>query len=58
MVFEWDENKNKINIAKHNIDFIDATYVLEQGDVHRIISARATRRKERKDYEEAKGKNR
>ncbi|MBI4649684.1 MAG: BrnT family toxin [Bacteroidia bacterium] len=21
MQFEWDENKNKINIEKHNIDF-------------------------------------
>ncbi len=24
MQFEWDENKRKINIAKHSIDFADA----------------------------------
>lgn len=23
MQFEWDENKNKLNIKKHNIDFSD-----------------------------------
>ena len=23
MNFDWDENKNKINIQKHNIDFTD-----------------------------------
>ena len=25
--FEWDENKNKINIEKHGIDFIEASTV-------------------------------
>ena len=25
MIFEWDENKNKINIAKHGIDFAEAS---------------------------------
>ena len=25
MTFEWDENKNKINITKHGIDFIEAS---------------------------------
>jgi uncharacterized DUF497 family protein len=24
MLFEWDENKNRINIRKHGIDFADA----------------------------------
>ena len=24
MMFEWDEQKNKLNIAKHGIDFTDA----------------------------------
>jgi uncharacterized DUF497 family protein len=24
MHFEWDENKNRINIRKHGIDFVDA----------------------------------
>jgi len=29
MVFEWDENKNKINIQKHGIDFGDARNVFD-----------------------------
>jgi uncharacterized protein len=27
MKFEWDENKNQLNIRKHGIDFHDAAYV-------------------------------
>jgi uncharacterized DUF497 family protein len=27
MKFEWDEEKNKINIEKHGIDFLDAAQV-------------------------------
>lgn len=27
MKFDWDENKNKINIQKHGIDFADAVDV-------------------------------
>jgi hypothetical protein len=27
MKFEWDENKNQMNIRKHGIDFRDAVYV-------------------------------
>ncbi len=27
MKFEWDENKNCINIQKHGVDFRDAVYV-------------------------------
>ena len=27
MKFEWDEDKNRLNIQKHGIDFADATYV-------------------------------
>ncbi|GHS97086.1 hypothetical protein AGMMS50276_16550 [Synergistales bacterium] len=27
MKFEWDENKNKINIAKHGVSFKEAQYV-------------------------------
>lgn len=27
MKFEWDENKNQLNILKHGIDFRDAAYV-------------------------------
>ena len=29
MEFEWDEQKNSINIAKHGIDFKDALHVFE-----------------------------
>jgi hypothetical protein len=25
--FEWDENKNQVNITKHGIDFSEAIYV-------------------------------
>jgi len=92
MEFEWDENKNKVNIAKHNISFVAAAGVLKRkdilvkpsshqseerliaigpykdrfiaviytmrGDTYRIISARAARKTERRDYEQAKRKNR
>ena len=27
LIFEWDENKEKINIAKHGIDFATASHV-------------------------------
>jgi len=27
MRIEWDENKNKVNIQKHGVDFHDAAYV-------------------------------
>jgi uncharacterized DUF497 family protein len=27
MKFEWDENKNQLNIRKHGINFRDAAYV-------------------------------
>jgi len=27
MNFEWDENKNEVNIAKHGLDFADAAQV-------------------------------
>ena len=29
MDFEWDENKNKTNIEKHGIDFVDAVQMFE-----------------------------
>ena len=33
--FEWDENKNRTNIAKHHIDFRDATEVFnDSGALH------------------------
>ncbi len=30
MLFEWDENKNKSNLDKHGIDFVDASKVFLQ----------------------------
>ncbi len=30
MRFEWDENKNVINIRKHKIDFVDVPQVFKQ----------------------------
>ncbi|MDR1453486.1 MAG: BrnT family toxin, partial [Candidatus Margulisbacteria bacterium] len=27
MEFEWDEEKNKKNLAKHGVDFADAQYI-------------------------------
>ena len=32
MVFEWDEEKNRINLRKHGIDFIDAAQVFFDED--------------------------
>lgn len=34
IVFEWDEEKNKINFRKHNVDFLDAAKVFS--DKNRI----------------------
>ena len=33
MEFEWDENKNLLNIEKHGIDFIDAARMIDDGYV-------------------------
>ncbi len=41
MDFEWDEDKNRSNIAKHGIGFERAA---------RIISARPAKRSERRIY--------
>lgn len=32
MEFEWDENKNQINIEKHNISFVAASQFLKTGN--------------------------
>ena len=29
MLFEWDENKRQVNLAKHHIDFLDAARVFD-----------------------------
>ena len=32
MDFEWDENKRKINLSKHGIDFVAAVSIFEDHD--------------------------
>ena len=32
MLFEWDENKNRLNIEKHGIDFNDAITIFDDDD--------------------------
>ena len=90
--FEWDEDKAKLNLKKHGIDFKTATTVFndplayifddtwhsigerreiiighdlssrillvcftERNNLIRIISARLTTKKERRDYEQHTG---
>jgi len=36
MEFEWDDNKNQINIRKHEIDFLEAAEVFD--DPHLIVN--------------------
>jgi len=45
MLYEWDEKKNRENIAKHGFDFVDVWRVFE--DPNRI-----TFNDDRKDYKE------
>ena len=49
MDFEWDKNKNEINIDKHSIDFKDALKIFE--DKYQISSL-----DKRKDYGEIRWK--
>jgi uncharacterized protein len=30
MLFEWDESKRRSNLAKHNVDFQDATRIFDR----------------------------
>ena len=63
MTFEWDEDKNRINIGKHGVSFETATRIFEgpvlavihtdRSGKTRIISARPADRTERNRYEEA-----
>jgi len=32
-MFEWDEQKRKINLAKHKLDFVDACQIFDGRDV-------------------------
>ena len=36
MAIEWDNNKNKINIEKHGIDFLDAYKIFENPIISKI----------------------
>jgi len=36
MTLEWDDNKNKINIDKHGIDFFDAYKIFESPIITKI----------------------
>ncbi|MFZ3464048.1 BrnT family toxin [Vibrio harveyi] len=47
MEFEWSENKNLINLAKHKIDFSDAVYVF-------LDASRIERQDTRSNYGEAR----
>lgn len=46
MNFDWDESKNKTNIANHNLDFADARQIFDAPMLVRIDN--------RKDYGEAR----
>ncbi|WP_046030820.1 BrnT family toxin [Vibrio vulnificus] len=47
MEFEWVENKNLINMAKHKIDFADAVHIF-------LDTSRIEREDTRSDYGEAR----
>jgi uncharacterized DUF497 family protein len=58
MLFEWDENKNRINKTKHGVVeekalplLVAHTYRDGQDAIIRIISARRAANHERKRYE-------
>ena len=36
MIFEWDDSKNSVNLAKHHISFFEAQ--LAFADPHRVIA--------------------
>jgi uncharacterized protein len=43
MIFEWDENKQRSNVAKHGIDFADAKEVFDDPAAYTILSPREGR---------------
>ncbi len=47
MDFEWDDTKNTLNLAKHDIDFVDAVQVF-------LDDKRIEREDNRKDYNESR----
>lgn len=42
MDFEWDENKQRVNVAKHGIDFADAKEVFDDPAAYTLLSPRAS----------------
>lgn len=48
MNFEWDEDKNRVNVQEHGIDFADAGELFASP-----ISLRKALRHERERYEQA-----
>jgi uncharacterized DUF497 family protein len=60
MAYEWDQSKNRANLAKRGVDFADAVAVFEDDlalsrpdadSIVRIISARVATKQEREFYE-------
>ena len=47
MNYEWDENKNSKNQAKHGIDFLDAIHLFRDHDRIELVD-------QRKDYGEVR----
>ena len=46
-IFEWDENKNKDNIKKHDISFIEAVTVFADDDAVLIMDQEHSEEEER-----------
>jgi uncharacterized DUF497 family protein len=56
VIYEWDEEKRQINIAKHGIDFLDADLVFESSTKITVDVSRSSDREVRyADFAEVKG---
>jgi uncharacterized DUF497 family protein len=44
MNFDWDEDKNKVNIKKHGVDFRDACYVFADAFALNMPAMMSTRK--------------
>ena len=56
MRFEWDEQKNQLNIEQHGLDFADGHHEVRwvgKGELVRIISMRKALNDERRRFEES-----
>jgi len=47
MKFEWDENKNNTNMAKHGIDFNDAITIFDDENMLEAVDTRTNYGEER-----------